>query len=103
MKALNSDSFFALSRSVLTIAYATAAPAAAPSSVPMICFAAPSPESEVGAVWGTATGSDILLAMLGALEAVVGAFDTTDAVFATSLGGGLDADVRELATLMSSR
>lgn len=85
------------------MAYATAAPAAAPRRVPMNCFAAPSPDSEVAAALGTATGSDTLLAMLAPLEASVGAFDTTDAAFAASVGASLDADVRELMALASSR
>jgi hypothetical protein len=96
MYALKSDSFFALSCSLLTIAYATAAPAAAPRSVPMIVFAAPSPASDVvGVACGTAAGSETALATLGA-------FETTDAAFeATSVGAGLA--VRELTTLLSSR
>lgn len=95
MKALNSASFFALSCSLRTIAYATAAPAAAPKRVPMIFLAAPSPASEV--VIGGATtgiGSVTLLAILGALETTVGAFADP-----TSLGAAL---VRELTTLLSS-
>jgi len=95
MYALKSDSFFALSCSLLTMAYATAAPAAAPSSVPMSVFAAPSPLSEVLVACGTATGSEILLVTLGA-------FETTDAAFeATSVVAGFA--VRELMTLLSSR
>jgi hypothetical protein len=103
MNALKSDSFFALSRSLLTIAYATAAPAAAPRRVPMIFLAAPSPASLVIAC-GTAMGSETLLAMLPAFEAKLGAFETTDpALDAVSIGAGFDADVLELTTLRSSR
>jgi hypothetical protein len=66
----------------------------------MIFFAAPSPASEAAAaVCGTATGSETLLAML-ALDAAVGALDTTDG--ATSVGAALEADVRALTTLLSS-
>jgi hypothetical protein len=96
MKALKSDSFLALSCSLLTIAYATAAPAAAPRSVPMIFFAAPSPASEAGVACGTATGSETLLAIDGAFETIDAALEVT------SDGAALEADVRALMTLLSS-
>lgn len=95
------------------MAYATAAPAAAPSKVPMIFLAAPSPASdEAAVVCGTATGSETLLAMLPALDATLGAFDatlggaleTTDGAWdMASEAAGLDAEVRELTTLLLSR
>jgi hypothetical protein len=53
------------------------------------------PASEVVVACGTATGSETLLATLGA-------FETTDAAFdATSVGAGIA--VRELTTLLFSR
>jgi hypothetical protein len=70
----------------------------------MIFLAAPSPASEVAVVCGTATGSETLLAMLPAFDTLVGAFETTEAALeATSVGAFLEADVRPLTTLLSSR
>jgi hypothetical protein len=94
MKAPKSDSFFALSRSLRTKAYVTAAPAAAPSSAPKSCVTAPPSLSDAVVVWGTAVGAETLLAILGA-------FETTDSAFdATGAGAACEAEV--LTTLLPS-
>jgi hypothetical protein len=91
MKLLKSDSFLALSRSLLTIAYATAAPAAAPRRVPIIVVDTLSPRSGVaagGVVCGT-IGSEMLLAgAAGGLGATEAAFED-----ATSIGVALEAEL----------
>jgi hypothetical protein len=95
MKAPKSASFLALSRSLRTKAYATAAPAAAPSSVPRNCVATPPPLSDVaaGTAWGTAVGADTLLATLGA-------FETTDSACDATAGAACEAEA--LTTLLPS-
>jgi hypothetical protein len=95
MKLLKSDSFLALSRSLLTIAYATAAPAAAPKRVPSIVVDTLSLRSGVaagGVVCGT-TGSETLLA------GAAGGVGATEAALeeAISIGAALEA---ELTTLL---
>jgi hypothetical protein len=92
MKLLKSDSFLALSRSLLTIAYATAAPAAAPRRVPIIVVDTLSPRSGVaagGVVCGT-MGSEMLLA--GAAGGV-GATEAALEEDATSIGAALEAEL----------
>jgi hypothetical protein len=97
MKAPKSASFLALSRSLRTKAYATAAPAAAPSSVPSKCVATPPPLSDVvagaGATWGTTLGADTLLVTLGAFEMTDSAGDAT---------AGAVCEAEALTTLLPS-
>jgi hypothetical protein len=86
MKAAKSDSFFALSRSLRAMAYATAAPAAAPKRVPTSVLAAPSllgATGAAGAGWDVMAGSVALLVKLGAFEMTEGAF--TDGALETTL------------------
>jgi hypothetical protein len=85
------------------MAYATAAPAAAPNSAPRIVLPVLSPESvAAGGVvaWGTAAGADTVLATLGAFGATDSGFAAGTASAGTGTACG--AELRALTGLLLS-